>query len=320
MSSSLAIHPQPELPGPSLAEAKPGYEDFGGLDSSERERVLLEQLPQVKYIAKRIHDRLPPHILLEDLIHAGILGLIEAVQRFDPARHVGLKSYARHRIQGAILDSLRDLDWGPRPLRRKARRIEEAQHKLGARLGHSPSEAQLAEELGMSLDKFQHLQGELRGLELRSLQAESGEEDGGRRAGNLRPSSAPEDPFLLCLRSEMTELLARAIQELPARERELLALYYFKELKMKEAGSVLGIGEARVSQLHSAMIGHLRVRMAELLNAQESADARKESLPEREREKKCTRYLAGGTSPRSSRRRETKPAITDLQEVMAYAA
>jgi RNA polymerase sigma factor for flagellar operon FliA len=261
---------------------KSAYEIFTSLNSTERERLLVEQLPQVKYIAKRIHDRLPPHILLEDLIHAGILGLIEAIQRFDPARHVELKSYAKHRIHGAILDSLRDLDWSPRPLRRKARRIEEAQQKLRARLGYSPSESQLAEELGMSLDKFQHLLGELRGLDLRSLQPETLEEGSERALNSVNQTTAPQDPFLLCLRSEMTGLLAQAIEELPERERQLLALYYYEELTMKEAGAVLGIGEARVSQLHSAAIVRLRARMAELLNAQGATGAQKEPPPENE--------------------------------------
>jgi RNA polymerase sigma factor for flagellar operon FliA len=260
---------------------KSAYEVFGGLNSAERERLLVEQLPQVKYIAKRIHDRLPPHVLLEDLIHAGILGLIEAIQRFDPARHVELRSYAKHRIHGAILDSLRDLDWSPRPLRRKARRIEEAQQKLRARLGYSPSESQLAEELGMSLDKFQHLLGELRGLDLRSLQSETMEGGCERGFRSVNQTATPEDPFLLCLHSEMMGLLARAIEELPERERQLLALYYYEELTMKEAGIVLGIGEARVSQLHSAAIIRLRARMAELLNAQGPAGGRKEPTPER---------------------------------------
>ena len=265
MNGSLATHTQKESQGPALRKAKSAYELFGGLNSAERERLLVEQLPQVKYIAKRVHDRLPPHILLEDLIHAGILGLIEAIQRFDPARHVELKSYAKHRIHGAILDSLRDLDWSPRPLRRKARRIEEAQQKLRARLGYSPSESQLAEELGISLDKFQHLLGELRGLDLRSLQSESVDEGSDREPRNAGQSAIPDDPFSQCLRSEMTGLLARAIDELPERERQLLALYYYEELTMKEAGAVLGIGEARVSQLHSAAIVRLRARMTELL-------------------------------------------------------
>jgi len=280
MNGSLATNPQKGPRGPALREAKSAYEVFGGLNAAERERLLVEQLPQVKYIAKRIHDRLPPHILLEDLIHAGILGLIEAIQRFDPARHVELKSYAKHRIHGAILDSLRDLDWSPRPLRRKARRIEEAQQKLKARLGYSPSESQLAEELGMSLDKFQHLLGELRGLDLRSLQSEAVEEGSERGPRNANQSAAAEDPFSLCLRSEMTGLLAKAIEELPERERQLLALYYYEELTMKEAGAVLGIGEARVSQLHSAAIVRLRARMAELLTAQGRARVRKEPVPE----------------------------------------
>jgi RNA polymerase sigma factor for flagellar operon FliA len=246
---------------------------FSHLKPAERERLLIEQLPQVKHIAKRIHDRLPPHVLLEDLIHAGILGLIEAVQRFDPARHVDLKSYAQYRIHGAILDSLRDLDWSPRPLRRKARRIEEALQKLKVRLGYSPSESQLAEELGMSLDKFQHLLGDLRGLDLRSLQSETKEEGSDRGVSALGLSTAAEDPFLICLRSEMTGLLTEAMGELPERERQLLALYYNEELTMRKVGAVLGIGEARVSQLHSAAITCLRARMAKLLEAHGPAGA-----------------------------------------------
>jgi RNA polymerase sigma factor for flagellar operon FliA len=151
-------------------------------------------------------------------------------------------------------------------------------------LGYSPSESQLAEELGISLDKFQHLLGELRGLDLRSLQSETAEGGYERGLNSVNPSTTPADPFLLCLRSETTELLARVIEELPERERQLLALYYYEELTMKEAGAVLGIGEARVSQLHSAAIIRLRARMAELLNAQEPAGAQKEPTPERVRE------------------------------------
>jgi len=280
MSGPLATQPQREHRGPVLRNVKSAYETFSGLNSAERERLLVEQLPQVKYIAKRIHDRLPPHVLLEDLVHAGILGLIEAIQRYDPARHVELKSYAKHRIHGAILDSLRDLDWSPRPLRRKARRIEEAQQRLRARLGYSPSESQLAEELGIGLDKFQHLLGELRGLDLRSLQSETMEEGSGHETHNNTQTEPPEDPFSLCLRSEMKGLLAKAIEELPERERQLLALYYYEELTMKEAGAVLGIGEARVSQLHSAAIVRLRARMSELLSARKAAEDRKEPTPE----------------------------------------
>jgi RNA polymerase sigma factor for flagellar operon FliA len=277
MNGSLAPHPQRERGNQALKHARAAYEVCGNLNAAERERLLIEQLPQVKYIAKRIHDRLPPHVLLEDLVHAGILGLIEAIQRFDPARHVELKSYAKHRIHGAILDSLREFDWSPRPLRRKARRIEEAHQKLRARLGSAPSESQLAEELNMTLDDFQRLLGELRGLDLRSLQSETVEDSPERGAASRGPTARAEDPFALCLRSEMSDLLARAIDELPERERQLLALYYFEELTMKEAGAVMGIGEARVSQLHSAAIVRLRARMTELLQARETVPGDEET-------------------------------------------
>ena len=139
----------------------------------------MEQLPQVRYIARRIHDRLPAHIPLDDLVQAGILGLIEALHKFDPSKNVELKTYAKHRIQGAILDSLRDLDWSPRPLRKKARQLEQAHQRLRAQLGRAATETELAMELGMELRQLQHLLGDLRGLDLGSLQdefTESGQE------------------------------------------------------------------------------------------------------------------------------------------------
>ena len=132
----------------------------------------------------------------------------------------------------------------------------------------------------MSLDKFQHLLGELRGLDLRSLQSETRDEGSVRGVSNVTPATAADDPFSLCLRSEMKGLLAHAIGELPDRERQLLALYYYEELTMKEVGAVLGIGEARVSQLHSTAIIRLRARMNELLEAQGPTRAQAEQTPE----------------------------------------
>jgi RNA polymerase sigma factor for flagellar operon FliA len=132
----------------------------------------------------------------------------------------------------------------------------------------------------MSLDKFQHLLGELRGLDLRSLQSETRDEGSVRGVSNVTPTTAADDPFSLCLRSEMKGMLAQAIGELPDRERQLLALYYYEELTMKEVGAVLGIGEARVSQLHSTAIIRLRARMNELLEAQGPTRAQAEQTPE----------------------------------------
>src|SRR5271168_3014945 len=143
------------------------------LDNEERDRVLLEQLPQVRYLARRIHERLPRHVPLEDLVHAGVIGLIDALNKFDSSKHVQFGSYAKFRIRGAILDSLREMDWGPRELRRKARRVEEAERKLSMELSRAPTETEVAAELKMDLREFQQLLRELDGLEVGSLHLES---------------------------------------------------------------------------------------------------------------------------------------------------
>ncbi len=135
-------------------------------ESANSEQLLLEQLPQVKYIARRIHERLPQHVPFDDLLHAGIVGLIDAMHKFDAAKNVRFASYAKFRIRGAILDSLRQMDWSPRDLRRKARRLEAAMQKLQSELGHAASEPELAVAMGMSLKDFQHLLDEIRGSKL----------------------------------------------------------------------------------------------------------------------------------------------------------
>jgi len=230
------------------------------LDPQERERLLTENLPEVRYIARRIHDRLPSHVQFEDLLHAGILGLIDAVDKFDPSKNVQLKSYARFRIRGAILDSLRQLDWSPRNLRRQARRIEDAHRELASQLGHSPTEPELAAHLGVELHDFQHLLGELRGLDLGSLHSHS-DDDGGEDPLYSIAARPDEDPFSLALRAEMRGHLARAVEELDEKERQVLALYYLEELTMKEVGLIMNIGESRVSQIHTAALIRLRARL-----------------------------------------------------------
>lgn len=234
-------------------------------DLDERDRILMEHVPQVSTIARRIHNRLPQHVPLEDLVQTGVLGLIEAFQHFDPTRNVQLKSYARMRIQGAIFDGLRELDWSPRTLRKRARQLEEGHQTLRARLGRAPSEAELAAEVGLSLEGLQQLVGELHGLDLASLHALGSEDTSGDELLSCLPCGREEDPRDLCLRSEMNALLARAVGELPPRKRQVLALYYFEELTMKEVGRALGVGESRVSQIHTAAVAQLKVRMRELL-------------------------------------------------------
>jgi RNA polymerase sigma factor for flagellar operon FliA len=232
-------------------------------DDTERERILMEQLPQVRYIARRIHERLPRHVPLEDLVHAGVLGLMDALQKYDQKKHVQFGSYAKFRIRGAILDSLREMDWSPRDLRRKARKIEETHNQLRLRLGRNPSEPELAVALGMDLPGLQSLLREIAGLEIGSLRVESPRDGTEEDLAQRLPDDPERTPLFECLRSEMKQVLASAIAELPEKERQVLALYYFEELTMKEVGVVMGVGESRVSQIHSAAVVHLRARLGD---------------------------------------------------------
>ncbi len=228
---------------------------------AERERVLMEQLPQVRYIARRIHERLPRHVPFEDLVHAGVVGLIDALNKFDLSKHVQFSSYAKFRIRGAILDSLRELDWSPRELRRKGRLVDSTYCELSGRLGRAPNENEIAREMGIHLHELQSLLAELDGLELGSLHIESPRDGKEENLTDYLPSKTEETPFFQCLRSEMKHLLEQAISELPEKEQRVLALYYYEELTMKEVGTALGIGESRVSQIHSLAMVRLRARL-----------------------------------------------------------
>ena len=234
-------------------------------DIAQREQLLLDHLPHVHHIARRIHYRLPPQVPLEDLVHAGILGLMDAVQKFDPRRNVRLKHYAEFRIRGAILDSLREVDWGPRALRRKARKLEEAVSRCRARLGREPSEPEIAGELGISPKALNELRADLRGLNLSNLQNEEPSVPNRTGPATTAPMSDNDDPFECALREEMSGLLTRAMAELPSREREVLFLYHFRELSMKAIGVALGVGESRISQIRSAGLVHLRAALRLLM-------------------------------------------------------
>ncbi len=247
---------------------------YGGWqDDGERERILMEQLPQVRSIARRIHEKLPRHVPLEDLVHAGVLGLMDALQKFDQGKHVQFSSYAKFRIRGAILDSLRELDWSPRDLRRKARLLEETSLQLSARLGRAPGEAEMAKALGLELSAFQHLLGEIKGLEVGSFHIESSQEGREEDLCDYVPDNPEDTPYQHCLEGEIKQLLTRVIGELPEKERQVLALYYFEELTMKEVGVALGVGWSRVSQIHSLAIVRLRARLSELQGGKAAAVA-----------------------------------------------
>jgi len=229
----------------------------------EQERVLLEHLPMVRFLARRIHERLPQHVDIEDLVSAGVVGLMDAFAKFDPAKKVQFRSYAQFRIRGAILDSLRTLDWSPRELRRKGRAVEEAIRVLTARLGHAPGEAEVATEIGLGLEEYQQVLGDLKGLEIGTLHMERNEDSGEEEMAYI-PGRPEDDPLFRCLRGEMEERLTDAIAHLPDRERLVMTLYYYEEMTMREIGLALGVVESRVSQVHASAVAHLRAALKDL--------------------------------------------------------
>ncbi len=261
----MAAVPERAMAGESPYEAAAETVQPGEL-TAEQERMMIEHLPVVRFLARRIHERLPQHVDLEDLVSAGVLGLVDAFSKFDPAKKVQFRSYAQFRIRGAILDSLRTLDWSPRDLRRKGRAVEEAIRAVTGRVRRPPTEAEVAEEMKLELVEYQQLLGQLKGLEIGTLHIERSEDSGEEELAYV-PSAPEEDPLFRCLRGEMRQRLADAIEGLPERERLVMTLYYHEEMTMKEIGLTLGVVESRVSQIHASAVLHLRVALADLAPA-----------------------------------------------------
>jgi RNA polymerase sigma factor FliA len=225
--------------------------------SEERERLILEHLPQVRLIARRIHERLPESVNLEDLISTGTIGLIAAIDRFDPRHNVKLKTYAEYKIRGAILDSLRGLDWAPRQQRRRTKQIEAAIAAAEQRLHRSPSEEEIAQELNLSLEEYHEWLVDIRGVNLGSLETSAPEDDS---RNLLKYISDDEEnwPSRLLERTELQRLLAEAIEKMPRTERIVISLYYHEELTLREIAKVVNLHESRISQLKSQAILRLR--------------------------------------------------------------
>jgi RNA polymerase sigma factor for flagellar operon FliA len=192
---------------------------------------MVEHLPIVRFIARRIHERLPQHAPIEDLYSPGILGLLDAFGRFDPSKEVKFRTYAQFRIRGAILDSLRTLDWSPRQLRRKGRAVEQAIQTLIAQFHRSPTDVEIAQKLNIPLADYQQLLGDLNGLAIGSLNSER-TEDSDDEGLDLVPGRAEDDPLFRYLDGGMRERLTTAINDLPERERLIMTLYYYEEVSM----------------------------------------------------------------------------------------
>ena len=233
------------------------------INLENREAVVVEYSPMVKYVANRIALRLPPHIEVEDLISVGVLGLIDAIEKYDPARGAKFKTYAEFRVRGAILDELRSMDWVPRSIRQKASQIDAVVQKLQAKLGRPPEDEEVAKELGVSLDQFFDTLNETRSMPVLSLDdLNIVKETGGQQSLlDCLAGKVDADPQVQFRLNELKEIIAKTIDTLPEKERLVISLYYYKELTMSEIGVVLNVTESRVSQIHSKTMFRLRTRL-----------------------------------------------------------
>jgi len=234
------------------------YAAAGFRNGGERENLIASHLAKVKYIADRLAAKLPPSIERDDLYGAGVIGLIEAVDRFDGSRGIAFSTFAELRIRGAILDNLRSLDWASRSTRRAQREIQNAYSQVEQETGRAALEEEVAVKLNISLSELREIMQELRGLKVTDLD-ERDEETGLSVMDRVLDTAA--SPLDKIEENQQRHLLAGAIDKLPEKERQVVALYYVEELTMKEIGQVLGVTESRVSQLRTQAIVRLRANL-----------------------------------------------------------
>ncbi len=222
----------------------------------DREQLVQRFVPLVKRIAYHLMARLPANIQFDDLVQNGMLGLLDAMDRYEEGFGAQFETYATQRVRGAMLDGLRESDWLPRNLRRELRRIESAVSQLEHTHGRAPSERELADALGMSLADYQKTLHEARGHQLVYLEDFSGDGDEDYLERHFTDNDA--DPAGILEDRNVKEMLVKAIDRLPERERLMMALYYEQDLNLREIGEVMGVTESRVCQLHSQAIARLR--------------------------------------------------------------
>ena len=234
--------------------------NVGAVTPEVREQLILEHLPQVKLIARRIHERLPVSVSLDDLVSTGVVGLIAAIDRYDASHDVKLKTYAEYKIRGAILDSLRGLDWAPRQQRKRSKQIEAAIATLEQEHHRTPTEEEIAAHLGLAVSEYQDWLTEIRGLTLGSLE-NAGTEDEGCDLLRYLADTDEQWPSQIVERAALERLLAEAIEKMPQLERTVLSLYYYEEMTLREIAKIVDLHESRISQLKSQAILRLRSYM-----------------------------------------------------------
>ncbi len=250
------------IPNAAIEKAKKyGKNSLGDQKKKiNKEEFVIKYAPLIKTIAGRLAMKLPPHVDQDDLLSAGIMGLLDAIDKFDPEKGVAFKSYAEFRIRGAMLDELRAMDWVPRSVRKNAKILEEAYEKVESKKMAPATDEEVAKELNMDLDSFYHLLEETRGVSIIS-EEELGELISHKQVNGLwemYQDKRQSDPVAHLDFVELREIIAEAIEKLPKNEKLVVSLYYYEELTMKEIGEVMGYTESRISQLHTKAVIRLR--------------------------------------------------------------
>jgi len=245
-----------------------GWEAYTQCRSPEmREKLLLQYLPLVRRVAGRMVGSLPRSIRLDDLISAGVMGLLSSLDNFDPTLGIKFETFAMNRIRGSMVDSLRELDWVPRSVRQKARLLERAIEELTQKLMRVPEDAEIAEHLNVSLDEYLHMLDEVNVTVLLSLDDTFPTQGGeGSTLGDVTSDSSEPSHQERVEEKELRELLVSNLKSLPEQEKLVLALYYYEELTFKEIGDVLRLTESRVSQIHSKAVLQLRAAVRRTVN------------------------------------------------------
>lgn len=234
------------------------YTAKGQLD---REHMIRQYVPLVRRLAHHMIAKLPPNVELDDLIQVGMIGLSEALTRYEAAQGVQFETFATQRIRGAMIDELREGDWMSRGSRKSQKDIERALRRVEQKLGRTPKESEIAEELGMTLADYQDLLGKVRGTQLVYLEDMGGSSDDDEGFLDRHLGDADADPMERLRDSRLRQALVDAIKTLPEREQYIMSMYYEKDLNLKEIAAVLGITESRVCQLHSQSVARLRAKM-----------------------------------------------------------
>ncbi len=245
------------------------YDDDAKVILSGDKKVVIEKYaPLIRFIAQKIAARLPSSVELDDLISSGVIGLMDAIDKYDPRKENKFKTYAEFRIRGSILDELRSQDWVPRSVREKSKRLEKTFHRLERELGRQPHEEEVARELGLSIEEYYSLMDEVKSVSLVSLEDLSQIHNSidHKNLYNLYQHGKSQNPFTSLTSKDMKHVIIDAINSLPEKQKLVLSLYYYEELNLKEIGQVLSVTESRVSQLHTQAIIKLKMRLRKQLD------------------------------------------------------